>query len=217
MTKKHILAIVGLCLLTWPLFAQDKEGKADPKPPASAKKDEAPKKVEVAPAKEPKAEPKAEPKKTEPGKVDPKTAEPKTDGAPKTEPALKPPILKPLRDPTAPGGLQGFRGNRTRRAQIRSTQLPEISLKGRVLLAGKEPAALIEIEKRVLVIRVGTELTLNTKSSVVPNTGTSTANGARTPARSQAFLTGLVLKVTKLTDADIEFEVLATKQTVIIR
>lgn len=202
MTKKHILAIVGLCLLTWPLFAQDKEGKANPKPPASsAKKDEAPsKKVDVAPAKEPKAEAKAEPKKTEP-KI-----------SPKAEPALK-----PLRDPTAPGVLGGFRGNRNQRTQIRSTQLPEISLKGRVLIAGKEPAALIEIENRVLVIRVGTELTLNTKSSVLPNVGARTANGARTPARPQAFLTGLVLKVTKLTDADIEFEVLATKQTVIIR
>lgn len=165
MTLKHVLGILGLCLISLPLFAQDKEKKP-------------------------------EPKKAEAKKAEVKQAE-----------AVK----KPLRDPTAANGLfQPFRQGARNRPQIRATQLPEIQLKGRVIVEGKDPAALIEIEKRVIVVRVGTELTLNTKSSVLSKT-------AQTSNQGQTVLTGLVLKVTKLTASDIQFEVLSTKQTLIVR
>lgn len=205
MTTKHILGILGLCLLTLPLFAQEKDSKTG--------KDVAPKKAPAKPGEVTKKQA-ADPVK-EKTPVDKKTEEKRPDVK---KPEVTLPVLpkvaprgKILRDPTAPQGFRNLRRGQGQRTQIRATQLPEIRLKGRVLMTGKEPAALIEIEKRILVIRLGTELTLNTKSSVFPNAGTTKG------AKPQAFLTGLVLKVTKLTASDIQFEVLATKQTVIVR
>ncbi|MDF1666603.1 MAG: hypothetical protein P1V97_32940 [Planctomycetota bacterium] len=182
MTLKHVFGILGLCLISVPLFAQDKEIK------------------------------KTQAKQAEARKADPEKPEAKVADSKKVEPKKAEPIKKALRDPTAANGVfQPYRGGVKNRQQVRATQLPEIQLKGRVLVEGKDPAALIEIEKRVIVVRVGTELTLNTKSSVLSKTAQLTGR------KGQAVLTGLVLKVTKLTASDIQFEVLSTKQTLIVR
>lgn len=163
------------------------------------------------------AQDKAKPVKK--AKVEPKTqrkSEPKPES--KTEDAAVP----EFRDPTAPTGRFPVVDTPSTRARqtVRATQLPEVKLRARILAKGKEPAAMIEVNGEILMVRKGSEITL-TKASSVTTQGLARqvgGDGDKRPGTArQAVLSNLVLKVIKLDDKDVQFEVLATRQVLVVR
>ena len=102
----------------------------------------------------------------------------------------------------------------------RTTQIPEISLVGRVLRKGRPPAAMIRVNSRNILVRVGSEITLLKSSAVLSRlTGRRSleAREGEGAVRRTRTIENLVLKVKSIDDQDIEFEILETRQTLIVR
>jgi len=122
----------------------------------------------------------------------------------------------PFPDPTAPSGrFARDRGRLPGSRSVSATRLPQVKLRGRILLSNKAAAALIEVDNELLLVKVGSEVTIDAPATVVtspPATGRDAGASMRQPV-----LRTLVLKVTKLDATDIQFEVLATKQKLVVR
>lgn len=97
--------------------------------------------------------------------------------------------------------------------RVSATRIPSIKLRGRVLRKGREPAAVIEVEGRIIVARKNSEITLNNSSAVLTPLNPP---GGRGEAQAQA-VQNLVLRVIKIDAEDVQFQVLATQQRLVIR